>query len=71
MTLHPIPLNFLIYEENFLFFFISVGLPRLSEQHWTVASFSIMASGRLARFLHTTCKIYVVNTFDDIVTPSL
>jgi hypothetical protein len=25
MTLHPLPLNFLIYEENFLFFFISVG----------------------------------------------
>ncbi len=25
MTLHPIPLNFLIYEEKFLFFFISVG----------------------------------------------
>jgi hypothetical protein len=24
MTLHPIPLNFLIYEENFLFFFVSV-----------------------------------------------
>jgi hypothetical protein len=24
MTLHPISLNFLIYEENFLFFFISV-----------------------------------------------
>jgi hypothetical protein len=24
MTLHPIPLNFLIDEENFLFFFISV-----------------------------------------------
>jgi hypothetical protein len=24
MTLHPIPLNFFIYEENFLFFFISV-----------------------------------------------
>jgi hypothetical protein len=24
MTLHPIPLNFLIYEENFVFFFISV-----------------------------------------------
>jgi hypothetical protein len=24
MTLHPIPLNFLIYEENFIFFFISV-----------------------------------------------
>ncbi len=24
MTLNPIPLNFLIYEENFLFFFISV-----------------------------------------------
>ncbi len=23
MTLHPIPLNFLIYEENFLFFFIT------------------------------------------------
>ncbi len=24
LTLHPIPLNFLIYEENFIFFFISV-----------------------------------------------
>jgi hypothetical protein len=24
MTLHRIPLNFLIYEENFIFFFISV-----------------------------------------------
>jgi hypothetical protein len=24
MTLHPIPLNFLIYVANFLFFFISV-----------------------------------------------
>jgi hypothetical protein len=24
MTLHPIPLNFLIYEENFILFFISV-----------------------------------------------
>jgi hypothetical protein len=24
MTLHPIPLNFLTYEENFIFFFISV-----------------------------------------------
>ncbi len=26
MTLHPIPLNFLLYEENFSFFFISVQL---------------------------------------------
>jgi hypothetical protein len=25
MTLHPIPLNFLIYEKKFLFFFISVA----------------------------------------------
>jgi hypothetical protein len=25
MTLHPIPLNFLIFQENFVFFFISVG----------------------------------------------
>ncbi len=23
MTMHPIPLNFLIYEENFILFFIS------------------------------------------------
>jgi hypothetical protein len=23
MTLHPIPLNFLIYEKNYLFYFIS------------------------------------------------
>jgi hypothetical protein len=28
MTLHPIPLNFLIYGENFIFFFISA---RMSE----------------------------------------
>jgi hypothetical protein len=26
MTLHPIPLNFLIYEENFISFFINVPL---------------------------------------------
>jgi hypothetical protein len=25
MTLHPIPLNFHIYEENFLFFLITAG----------------------------------------------
>jgi len=24
LTLHPIPFDFLIYEENFIFFFISV-----------------------------------------------
>jgi hypothetical protein len=24
LVIYPIPLNFLIYEENFLFFFISV-----------------------------------------------
>jgi hypothetical protein len=28
VTLHPIPMNFLIYEENFLFFFISVEVFR-------------------------------------------
>ncbi len=27
MTLHPIPLNFLIYEENFYFLFYQCGLP--------------------------------------------
>jgi hypothetical protein len=26
MTLHPIPLDFLLYEENFIFFFISVDV---------------------------------------------
>jgi hypothetical protein len=31
MTLHPIPLNFLSYEENFNFFFISVLIPSLWE----------------------------------------
>ncbi len=25
MTLHPIPLNFLMYDENFIFLFFSVG----------------------------------------------
>jgi hypothetical protein len=25
MTLHPIPLNFIIYEENFILFFIRVS----------------------------------------------
>ncbi len=29
MTLHPIPLNFLIYEGNFLFFFISAFITKL------------------------------------------
>jgi hypothetical protein len=28
MTLHPIDFNFRIYEENFIFFFISVMGPR-------------------------------------------
>ncbi len=32
-------------------------LPRSWVQHWTVASLVRMASGRLARFLHTTCRI--------------
>jgi hypothetical protein len=27
MTIHPIPLNFLIYEENFILFFISAVFP--------------------------------------------
>jgi hypothetical protein len=36
MTLHPIPLNFLIYEENFLFFFISVGTRRQTEKQTAV-----------------------------------
>ncbi len=26
MTLHPIPLDFLLYEENFVFFFISADV---------------------------------------------
>jgi hypothetical protein len=30
MTLHSIPLNFLINDENFIFFFISVRLAKLS-----------------------------------------
>jgi hypothetical protein len=29
MTLHPIPLNFLINEENFIFSFISVGFSEI------------------------------------------
>jgi hypothetical protein len=29
MTLHPIPLNFLVYEEHFIIFFISVPAPSL------------------------------------------
>ncbi len=31
MTLHPITLNFLIYKENFIFFFISVGTKKRGE----------------------------------------
>jgi hypothetical protein len=40
MTLHPINLNFLIYEENFILFFISVyfelcgGVPISSDETW-------------------------------------
>ncbi len=37
MTLHPIPLNFLIYEENFIFFFISVaGTHKINKTSRTV-----------------------------------
>ncbi len=39
MTLHPIPLNFLIYEERFIYFFISAvpwgeGHTRWRERGW-------------------------------------
>jgi hypothetical protein len=55
MTLHPIPLNFLIYEENFISFFISVVLvvsfllhtasPSLSpHQTWDTAPLLSLAS---------------------------
>jgi hypothetical protein len=33
MTVDPIPLNFLIYEENFLFFFISAGPQKLKNNY--------------------------------------
>ncbi len=36
MTLQPIPLNILIYLENFLFFFISVGTRRQTEKQTAV-----------------------------------
>jgi hypothetical protein len=36
MTLHPIPLNFLIYEENLIFFFISVEILNISNEMRTV-----------------------------------
>jgi hypothetical protein len=38
MTFHPIPVNFLIYEENFLFFFISVVDVRAFELPVTLES---------------------------------
>ncbi len=34
MTLHPIPLNFLKYGENFLFFFISVPCKTSKKAVW-------------------------------------
>ncbi len=34
MTLHPIPLNFLENEENFIFFFISVE--RTKQRGWKI-----------------------------------
>jgi hypothetical protein len=42
MTLHPIPVYFLIYEENFLFFFISVELlfyDKINAHFFKIASF--------------------------------
>jgi hypothetical protein len=36
MTLHPIPLNFLIYEEYVIFFFISVALALSPVLFWNL-----------------------------------
>ena len=41
MTLHPIPLNFLTYEEYFLFFFISADHIALSQTKETISYWSV------------------------------
>ncbi len=35
MTLQPIPTEFLIFEENFIFFFISVGIGQVLSKYST------------------------------------
>jgi hypothetical protein len=36
MTLHPIPLNFLIYEDNFISFFISAEQPARHDESTSI-----------------------------------
>jgi hypothetical protein len=53
MTLHPIPLHFLIYEKNFVFFFISVQYIRdkICEWCWKERQ-NLHWSGRYVHYLH-------------------
>ncbi len=47
MTLHLIPLNFLIFEENFILFFISVGSARERERETAICiTFLIISSDK-------------------------
>jgi len=53
LTLHPIPLNFLIYEENFIFFFISVAAHTLCTLHlYLHSSLPTQVSGNTIRCKH-------------------
>jgi hypothetical protein len=42
MTLHPIPVNFLTYEENFVFFFIRECFDVVSSASAALASFTLV-----------------------------
>jgi hypothetical protein len=41
MTLHPIPLNFLKYEENLVFFFISVQQSASKKGIFTLLQYAV------------------------------
>ncbi len=54
MTLHPIPLNFLLHEENCLFFFITVTISPLFHS----PSFTSTAIPYLLKFLTFYCSFH-------------
>jgi hypothetical protein len=56
MTLHPIPLNFLIYRENYILFFISVGTKERGEGEEEFAVF-LLSTTLFLRFTKMCYKI--------------
>jgi hypothetical protein len=74
MTLHPIPLNFLIYEERFIFFFISVPgeevSPGVSVESHGILHCELLEEEvhtGLTHTLHTAQQFYRLDGFERLV----